>query len=62
MINILLGMTADMCNQLTSNYSIFFTRNRRVSLTELNDEDVEYADKAIHAVTNRKSIVAEWPL
>jgi len=48
-----------MCDKLTSKYFIFLTRNGRVSLAGLNDGNVEYVAKAIHAVTDGKSIVAE---
>ena len=50
------GMNADMCNILTKDYSIFLTKDGRVSLAGLNDNNIEYVAKAIHAVTDGKPI------
>ena len=52
------GMNSDMCDELTSKYSIFLTRDGRISLAGLNDGNVEYVAGAIHAVTDGKSITA----
>ena len=52
------GMNSDMCDELTSKYSIFLTRDGRISLAGLNGNNVEYVAKAIHSVTNGKSITA----
>ena len=52
------GMASDMCDELTSKYSIFLTRDGRISLAGLNDGNVEYVANAIHAVTDGKSITA----
>jgi len=53
------GMTSDMCDRITSEFFIFLTRDGRISLAGLNDNNVEYVAKAIHAVTDGKSITAE---
>uniref|UniRef100_A0A7S2MEE3 aspartate transaminase n=1 Tax=Helicotheca tamesis TaxID=374047 RepID=A0A7S2MEE3_9STRA len=50
------GMNSDMCDELTSEYAIFLTRDGRISLAGLNDNNVEYVAKAIHSVTDGKSI------
>jgi len=50
------GMSAEMCDQLTSEYSIFLTRDGRVSLAGLNENNVHYVANAIHDVTKGKSI------
>lgn len=50
------GMNADMCQQLTNEYAIFLTTNGRISIAGLNDSNVEYVARAIHAVTDGKSI------
>ena len=47
-----------MCDELTANYSIFLTRDGRISLAGLNDNNIEYVAKAIHAVTDGKSITS----
>mmetsp|Transcript_31853 Transcript_31853/g.64854 ORF Transcript_31853/g.64854 Transcript_31853/m.64854 type:complete len:134 (-) Transcript_31853:26-427(-) len=52
------GMNSDMCDELTSKYSIFLTRDGRISLAGLNESNVEYVAKAIHSVTDGKSITA----
>jgi len=52
------GMSADMVDELTSNYAIFLTRDGRVSLAGLNDKNLEYVAKAIHSVTDGKSITS----
>lgn len=52
------GMNSDMCDELTSKYSIFLTRDGRISLAGLNDGNIEYVAKAIHDVTNGKSITS----
>lgn len=50
------GMSAEMCDQLTNEYAIFLTRDGRISIAGLNDANLEYVAKAIHAVTDGKSI------
>jgi len=52
------GMTEEMCDQLTDKYEIYLTRNGRISVAGLNPGNVEYVAKAIHAVTDGKSITA----
>lgn len=53
------GMNSDMCDELTSKYFIFLTRDGRISLAGLNDGNVEYVANAVHAVTDGKSIVSQ---
>lgn len=48
-----------MVDQLTAEYYIFLTRDGRISLAGLNESNVEYVAKAIHAVTDGKSITSE---
>ena len=50
------GLTPEMCHELTNEYSIFLTTNGRISIAGLNDSNVEYVAKAIHAVTDGKSM------
>ena len=50
------GMSAAMVDQLTSEYEIYLTRDGRISLAGLNDKNVETVARAIHAVTDGKSI------
>lgn len=50
------GMSSEMCDQLTNEYAIFLTRDGRISIAGLNDGNLEYVAKAIHAVTDGKSI------
>lgn len=52
------GMSSDMCDQLTAKYSIFLTRDGRISLAGLNEGNIEYVAKAIHDVTDGKSITS----
>lgn len=52
------GMNSDMCDELTSKYSIFLTRDGRISLAGLNDGNIEYVAKALHDVTDGKSITS----
>mmetsp|Transcript_24634 Transcript_24634/g.49142 ORF Transcript_24634/g.49142 Transcript_24634/m.49142 type:complete len:441 (-) Transcript_24634:88-1410(-) len=52
------GMNSDMCDELTSKYSIFLTRDGRISLAGLNDGNIEYVAKAVHDVTAGKSITS----
>ena len=52
------GMSSEMCDQLTSTYSIFLTRDGRISLAGLNEGNIEYVAKAIHDVTDGKSITS----
>ena len=50
------GMSAEMVDQLTSEYEIYLTRDGRISLAGLNENNVETVARAIHAVTEGKSI------
>mmetsp|Transcript_24605 Transcript_24605/g.56359 ORF Transcript_24605/g.56359 Transcript_24605/m.56359 type:complete len:124 (+) Transcript_24605:1249-1620(+) len=50
------GMSAEMVEELTDKYYIFLTKDGRISLAGLNPGNVEYVAKAIHAVTEGKSI------
>ena len=50
------GMSSDMCDTLTNEYSIFLTKDGRISIAGLNDDNLMYVAKAIHAVTDGKSI------
>jgi aspartate aminotransferase len=52
------GMNSDMCDELTLNHSIYLTRDGRVSLAGLNDGNIEYVARAIHSVTDGKSITS----
>jgi len=53
------GMNEDMCDALTRDYAIYLTRDGRISIAGLNDGNVEYVAKAIHSVTDGKSITGE---
>jgi aspartate aminotransferase len=50
------GLTAPMCEQLTQDYSIFLTKNGRVSVAGLNEGNIRYVAEAIHAVSHAKNI------
>ncbi len=52
------GMSSEMCDQLTKEYAIFLTRDGRISIAGLNDNNLEYVAKAIHAVTDGKNITS----
>ena len=52
------GMTAEMCDELTDAHAIYLTRDGRISIAGLNTGNVERIAKAIHAVTDGKSIGA----
>jgi aspartate aminotransferase, mitochondrial len=45
-----------MCEELTDSYAIYLTKDGRISLAGLNDKNLEYVAKAIHDVTDGKSI------
>ena len=45
------GMTADMCDQLMSDYHIYLTKDGRISIAGINSGNVAYVAKAIHEVT-----------
>ena len=46
-------MDKSMCEQLTNDYAIYLTMDGRISLAGLNDDNLEYVAKAIHAVTDK---------
>ncbi|GKY97893.1 hypothetical protein MPSEU_000747300 [Mayamaea pseudoterrestris] len=50
------GMSKGMCDVLTDEHAIYLTKDGRISLAGLNDNNLEYVAKAIHAVTDGKSI------
>jgi aspartate/tyrosine/aromatic aminotransferase len=50
------GMSKEMCDQLTNEYEIYLTKDGRISIAGLNDQNLEYVAKAIHAVTDGQSI------
>ena len=53
------GCNKEMCDRLTDEYAIFLTKDGRISIAGLNDSNVEYVAKAIHAVTDGKSITLD---
>jgi aspartate aminotransferase len=53
------GMSSDMVDRMTAEYEIYLTRDGRISLAGLNDNNVEYVAKALHDVTHGKNIVSE---
>ena len=53
------GMSSEMCDQLTDEYAIYLTRDGRISIAGLNDGNLEYVAKAVHSVTDGKSITSE---
>eukprot|EP00316_Scyphosphaera_apsteinii_P011606 CAMPEP_0119302312 /NCGR_PEP_ID=MMETSP1333-20130426/3927_1 /TAXON_ID=418940 /ORGANISM="Scyphosphaera apsteinii, Strain RCC1455" /LENGTH=422 /DNA_ID=CAMNT_0007304625 /DNA_START=32 /DNA_END=1300 /DNA_ORIENTATION=- len=50
------GMNAQMCDELMSKHSIFLTRDGRISLAGINNNNVEYVARAIHDVTNGRAL------
>ena len=50
------GLTLEMCRQLTDKYFIFLTVNGRISIAGLNESNVDYVARSIHAVSDGKSI------
>jgi aspartate aminotransferase, mitochondrial len=52
------GMNADMCDALTQQYNIYLTRDGRISIAGLNNDNLEYVASAIHSVTDGKSITS----
>jgi aspartate aminotransferase, mitochondrial len=53
------GMNADMCDILTDQYHIYLTRDGRISIAGLNEDNLEYVATAIHTVTDGKSITTQ---
>jgi len=58
-LSVIKGMNSEMCDILTSEYSIYLTRDGRVSLAGLNEKNIEYVANAIHSVTAGKSITTK---
>jgi aspartate aminotransferase, mitochondrial len=52
------GMNADMCDRLTEQYHIYLTRDGRISIAGLNENNLDYVATAIHTVTEGKSITS----
>ena len=50
------GMSAAMVEELTDKYAIYLTKDGRISVAGLNDGNVDYVAKAVHEVTDGKSI------
>lgn len=50
------GMNKEMCERLTDEFSIFLTKDGRISLAGLNNGNADYVAAAVHAVTDGKSI------
>jgi len=53
------GMNAEMVDELTAKKEIYMTRDGRISLAGLNDDNLVYVAEAIHAVTDGKRITTE---
>lgn len=52
------GMSKEMCDQLTDEFAIYLTKDGRISIAGLNDSNLDYVAKAVHAVTDGKSIAS----
>ena len=52
------GMTPDMCDALTADYSIYLTRDGRISVAGVNNKNVKYIANAVHEVTKGHDIGA----
>ena len=50
------GMTSDMCDTLTADYSIYLTKDGRISVAGVNSGNIKYIAKAVHEVTHGKEI------
>lgn len=50
------GMTGAMCDALIAEHSIFLTRDGRISLAGINDDNVDAVATAIHAVTKGQEL------
>jgi aspartate aminotransferase len=53
------GMSEDMVDELTANYAMYMTRDGRISLAGLNEHNLDYVARAIHKVTDGKSITQD---
>ena len=49
-------MTAEMVDELILQHVIYITRDGRISLAGLNDNNMQYVTEAVHALTKGKSI------
>jgi aspartate aminotransferase, mitochondrial len=52
------GMNSSMCDALTEQYAIFLTRDGRISLAGLTEDNLPYVAQAIHTVTHGQAIHA----
>jgi aspartate aminotransferase, mitochondrial len=52
------GMNSNMCDALTQQYAIFLTRDGRISLAGLTEDNLPYVAQAIHTVTHGQAIHA----
>jgi aspartate aminotransferase len=52
------GMSKEMCDELTDEHAIYLTKDGRISIAGLNDSNLDYVAKAVHAVTDGKSITS----
>ncbi|KAH8045002.1 aspartate aminotransferase [Aureococcus anophagefferens] len=50
------GMTSDMCDTLTADYSIYLTKDGRISVAGVNSGNIKYIAKAVREVTHGKEI------
>lgn len=46
------GLSAEQCDRLMSDHSVFLTRNGRISLAGVTPGNVDRLAHAIHTVTN----------
>jgi len=52
------GLDLDMCKRLTDDYAIYLTLDGRISIAGLNNSNLEYVARAIHDVSDGKSITS----
>ena len=52
------GMSKAMCDELTDEHAIFLTKDGRISIAGLNEDNVATVARAIHKVTHGKPIGA----
>lgn len=45
------GLTADQCDRITKEFSIYLTRDGRISMAGVTSKNVDYLAHAVHAVT-----------
>ena len=46
------GLTPEECDKLRTDYSIYMTRNGRISVAGINSSNVQYIAESIHKVTS----------